>query len=197
MFDHSVVQNEEASVALYSLGSPELLALATAEAVGVLDAWGVLGPDRDALEIGCGIGRFLAPLASRLRSVVGIDISENMIQAASRRLGSKTNVQVSSTSGRDLTDFPDGCFDLVYSIDTFPYLVQAGPRLVETHFREVARVLRASGDFVLFNYAYGQTREQSAREVRALATKVSYCVERLDESPFGLWNGIGFHLKRR
>ena len=196
LFDASVAQSEESSVALYSLGSPELLAAATDEVIAVLRDWGVLGRHRDALEIGCGIGRLMVPLCSRLRSVVGTDVSSGMIAAARRRLEGCSNANVHVTSGEDLSEFADASMDLVYSVDTFPYLVLAGPALVERHFREVGRVLRPAGDFVLFNYAYGRSRADADREVLALAQGAELEVVRADESPFQLWNGIGWLMRR-
>ncbi len=75
LFDASVAQSEEASVALYSLGSAELLAAATDEVIGVLHDWGVLGPDRDALEIGLRHRPADAALVAHVRSVAGTDVS--------------------------------------------------------------------------------------------------------------------------
>jgi cyclopropane fatty-acyl-phospholipid synthase-like methyltransferase len=191
-----VAESEESSVALYSLGSPELLAAATDEVIGVLEDWGVLGQDRDALEVGCGIGRLMVPLCSRVRSVVGTDVSPGMIAAAERRLEGFANASVHVTSGRDLSEFEAASMDLVYSVDAFPYLVLAGHALVERHFREVRRVLRPAGDFVLCNYAYGRSREDADREVIALAHGAGLEVVRADESPFRLWNGIGWLMRR-
>ncbi|MDB5896539.1 MAG: hypothetical protein JWP41_141 [Ramlibacter sp.] len=196
LFDASVAQSEESSVALYSLGSAELLAAATDEVIGVLEDWGVLGPRRDALEIGCGIGRLMVPLCSRVRSVVGTDVSSGMIAAATRRLEGCSNASVQLTTGRDLSEFGSASMDLVYSVDTFPYLVLSGQALVERHFREVRRVLRPEGDFVLFNYAYGRSREDANDEVLAHAHGVELQVIRADESPFRMWNGIGWLLRR-
>jgi SAM-dependent methyltransferase len=196
LFDASVAESEESSVALYSLGSPELLAAATDEVVAVLDDWGVLGPERDGLEIGCGIGRLMVPLSSRLRSVVGTDVSPGMISAAERRLEGRANASVHLTSGQDLAEFATASLDLVYSVDAFPYLVLSGRALVERHFHEIRRVLRPGGDFVLFNYAYGRSREDADREVRALAHDAALAVLRADEAPFRIWNGIGWLLRR-
>jgi SAM-dependent methyltransferase len=196
LFDASVAQSEESSVALYSLGSPELLAAATHELIGVLDDWGVLGLRRDALEVGCGIGRLMVPLCSRVRSVVGTDVSSGMIAAARRRLEGFSNASVQMTTGQDLSGFGPGSMDLVYSVDTFPYLVLSGHALVERHFREIRRVLRPAGDFVLFNYAYGRPRVDANAEVLALAHGADLQVIRADESPFRLWNGIGWLMRR-
>lgn len=196
LFDASVAESEESSVALYSLGNPELLAAATDEVIGVLEDWGVLGRHRDALEIGCGIGRLMVPLCSRVRSVVGTDVSSGMIEAAERRLEGLSNASVHVTTGQDLSEFGAASMDLVYSVDAFPYLVLAGRALVERHFREIRRVLRPGGDFVLFNYAYGRSREEVNREVLALAQGAELEIVRADESPFRLWNGCGWLMRR-
>jgi SAM-dependent methyltransferase len=100
------------------------------------------------------------------------------------------------TTGQDLSGFDSESMDLVYSVDTFPYLVLSGPALVECHFQEVRRVLRPAGDFVLFNYAYGWPREDANREVLALAHGARLEVIRADESPFRIWNGIGWLMRR-
>jgi cyclopropane fatty-acyl-phospholipid synthase-like methyltransferase len=196
LFDASVAKSEESSVALYSLGNPELLAAATDEVIGVLEDWAVLGPHRDALEIGCGIGRLMVPLCSRVRSVVGTDVSPGMITAATRRLEGHVNASVHLTTGQDLAEFGSESMDLVYSVDAFPYLVLCGQALVERHFAEIRRVLRPGGDFALFNYAYGRPRQDANAEVLALAQRVELDVIRADESPFRIWNGIGWLLRR-
>lgn len=196
LFDASVAQSEESSVALYSLGSPELLEAATGEVIGVLEDWGVLGPHRDALEIGCGIGRLMVPLSSRVRSVVGTDVSSGMVSAARRRLEGFSNASVRKTTGHDLSEFGPGSMDLVYSVDVFPYLALSGHTLVARHFQEVRRVIRPAGDFVLFNYAYGRSRDDVNREVLALAHGAGLQVVRADEAPFRIWNGIGWLMRR-
>lgn len=196
LFDASVAESEESSVALYSLGSPELLAAATDEVIGVLEEWGVCGLHRDALEIGCGIGRLMVPLNSRMHSVVGTDVSPGMISAARRRLETCSNVSVQLTTGQDLSEFASRSMDLIYSVDVFPYIVLSGQALIERYFQEIHRVLRPGGDFVLFNYAYGQSREAVNAEVHGHAQNAELRVIRADESPFQIWNGVGWLMRK-
>lgn len=196
LFDDSVRRSEAASVALYSLGSEDILGRATAEVVEVLEAWGVLGPTRDALEIGCGIGRLLGPLASRLHTILGIDLSEGMVAAARRRTAGHDNVVVRTSDGRDLAELHDGAFELVLAVDSFPYIVRSGRALALTMFEEVRRVLRPGGDLVIFNFAYGDDRATCAAEVASLADAAGLRVGRSDEAPFRLWDGIGYLLRR-
>ena len=196
LFDASVAQSEESSVALYSLGSRELLAAATDEVISILEDWGVLGVHRDALEIGCGIGRLMVPLSSRVRSLVGTDVSPGMISAATRRLEGLSNTRVQLTTGQNLSEFDSDSMDLIYSVDAFPYVVLSGQALVKRYFSEVRRLLRPGGDFVLFNYAYGRSRDDINDEVLAYAQVAGLQIIRADESPFQIWNGIGWLMRR-
>ena len=196
LFDASVAQSEESSVALYSLGSRELLAAATDEVISILEDWGVLGVHRDALEIGCGIGRLMVPLSSRVRSLVGTDVSPGMISAATRRLEGLSNTRVQLTTGQNLSEFDSDSMDLIYSVDAFPYVVLSGQALVKRYFSEVRRLLRPGGDFVLFNYAYGRSRDDINDEVLAYAQVAGLQIIRADESPFQIWNGVGWLMRR-
>jgi ubiquinone/menaquinone biosynthesis C-methylase UbiE len=196
MYDWAVQQSEEASVAFYSLGNAELLQAATAEVVTLLDAWGVLGPERVVLQIGCGIGRFEAALAGRVREAHGIDIAPGMVEAARRRCRGLTNVHIQACSGRDLTLFGSGMFDLVYAVDTFPHLYQAGLTLVERHFAEVARVLKPRGDFVILNFTYRGNPEADRNDVQALSRRYGFEVVVDGESSFKLWDGVAWWLRR-
>jgi len=196
-FDRAVTRSEEASVALYSLGDPELLAQGTREIVDLLDRWGLLAPDRKVLEIGCGIGRFQVALADRVEEVWGIDISEGMIAAARRRTAGLDNVHFLVGTGRDLAPFPDRRFDLVLAIDSFPYLQQAGPELVATHFAEAARVLQPGGDFAVLNFSYDGDMVSDREAFADLCARTGFLVEVPGLQPFTLWDGSAFLARRR
>lgn len=195
LFDWSVAQSEEASVALYSLGSAEILAEATAEVVALFEQWGLLGAGRDVLEIGCGIGRFMVALAPRVREAHGIDLSSGMIDAARRRTAGLPNVHVARSAGRDLSMFEDARFDLVFAVDTFPYLVQSGMPLVERHVAEARRVLRPGGDFVILNYSYRDDPEADRADIARLAAAHTFDVLVDGTRPLALWNGTAWRLR--
>ena len=196
LFDWSVRQSEEASVALYSLGSPEVLERATAEIVDLLDEWGVLGRERAVMQIGCGIGRFEAALAPRVREAHGIDVSSEMVNAARRRTAELVNVYIEKCSGRDLSRFDAGQFDLVYAIDTFPYLVQSGMPLVERHFEEARRVLTQGGDFVILNFSYRDDLAADRSDVRRLAGAHGFELIVDGSQPLALWNGVAWRMRK-
>jgi SAM-dependent methyltransferase len=195
-FDRSVVRNEEASVAAYSLGVPEILQQVTDEIVGQLEGWDLLGPDRRVLEIGCGIGRMQAALAPLVAEIHGIDISSKMIEAARRRCTGMPNVSFSVSSGRDLEEFPDESFDLVLAVDSFPYIHQAGPQLVEVHFQEAARVLVPRGEFVILHFSYRDDIGADRLEVSKLCRAAGFSVVMNGAQPFKLWDGVAYRMRK-
>lgn len=196
LFDWSVQQSEEASVALYSLGNPTLLERATKEIVAQLELWRVIGPDRTVLDIGCGIGRIAAELAPRSREVHGIDVSRQMINVALRRCEPLTNVHLLKSSGHDLREFADESFDAAIAVDTFPYINQSGATLVESYFAEAARVLKPDGDFVILNYSYSGDDEADRADVNRLAKDNGFDMLIAGERPFSIWDGSAFHLRK-
>ncbi|GAC1577746.1 MAG: hypothetical protein NVS3B20_25640 [Polyangiales bacterium] len=195
LFDWSVQQNEEASVALYSLGSKGLLASATQEVVDVLLRHHLLRHEADVLQIGCGIGRFEVALAGLVREAHGIDVSANMIAAAQRRCAEFPNVHIHHCDGRDLSLFPAKRFDLVYAVDTFPYLVQSGMSLVEAYVSEAQRVMRRGGHLAIFNFSYRSDTIADRADVRRLAAHYGYETVVDGSSPFSVWNGSFFLLR--
>ena len=193
-FDRAAQAHPEGSVALYALGNPDLLKAATAEIVERMREWGLLGMDRRVLDLGCGIGRFGEALAGEVGSVVGVDISGEMIAAARRRCAAFPNLNFVKSSGRDLGPFADSSFDLVLAVDTFPYLVQSGMCLVETHMAEAARVLRAGGDLLILNFSYRADPEQDRADIHRLSGAFGFDVLRDGIATFALWDGLAFHL---
>lgn len=196
LFDWSVEQSEEASVALYSLGNPQLLEKATRELITHLELWSIISPQRVVLDLGCGIGRVAAELAPRVKEVHGIDVSPKMIDAALRRCAPLANARFLKGSGRDLHEFTDAFFDAAIAVDTFPYLHQSGADLVAAYFREVRRVLKTGGDLVIFNFSYRDDDSADKRDVVRLAGEHGLEVVRGGERPLGMWDALVFHLRK-
>lgn len=94
------------------------------------------------LDIGCGIGRVLKPLACHFKRLVGIDVSGEMISQSKKWLDGLENVETLETSGVDLQPFLDKSFDLVYSFVAFQHM----PRPVFSGYLEESnRVLKTQG----------------------------------------------------
>ena len=196
LFDRFVRDSAEASVALYSFGSRQLLDAATREVFALLQRLDVLGPERHVLEIGCGIGRFQQALAGRVATITGIDIAPGMIETAKKRCAGLANVRLIETSGRDLSVFPAASFDTLLAIDAMPYVYRAGAALVATHFAEAARVLRAGGDFVILNLSYRGDLELDRQDARRLAEAAGLHILRNGTADLRLWDGTTFHLRK-
>ncbi len=196
LFDQALRESPEASVALYSLGSPARLEAATAEVVALLERLGVLGAERWILEIGCGIGRFQQALAGRAAALTGIDIAPGMIAEARRRCAGLPNVTLIQTSGLDLGPFAAAAFDTVLAIDSLPYVHRVGMALLETHFLEVARVLRQGGDFVVLNLTYRGDLALDREDACRLAALSGLRLLRAGTRDLELWDGATFHLRK-
>ena len=194
LFDRAVAVSPEASVALYSLGDPAALEAATGEIVAWLDRQGLLTPDADVLDLGCGIGRMVPPLAPRVRSVLGVDVSSGMVAEARRRCGGLDNVNFTVGSGHDLAGLPDAGFDLVLAVDSFPYMVQAG--VAEAHMAEARRVLRAGGTLVILNLSYRGDPVEDARDAIDWAERYGFEIRCAGASPFAIWDGFAYVFGR-
>ncbi|MEY4508900.1 MAG: hypothetical protein RLZZ450_1022 [Pseudomonadota bacterium] len=195
LFDGLVAVSEESSVALYSLGSAQILAAATDEIVHFLEARELLSPHARVLDVGCGIGRFELALSPRVFHITGLDLSLQMVNAARRRCAHLANVHIAHSSGRDFAAQQPRSLSLVLAVDSFPYVVQAGDALVDALFDEAKRVLAPDGHLLLLNFSYRDDLARDRREVLALAQRHGFVVELAGERPFLLWDGAVFLLR--
>jgi ubiquinone/menaquinone biosynthesis C-methylase UbiE len=111
---------------------------------------GALTPlaDRDVLEIACGTGRFTVMLAERGADVVGLDISEPMLQQGrekARSAGVADRFELMRGDAGRLP-FPDDHFDSVFAMRFF-HLADTPASFLE----EMARVSREQVFFDTFN----------------------------------------------
>lgn len=133
----------------------EFFATGEREIESVLDYVGGLGISVDlsgsALDFGCGVGRLTQALAGRFSSVVGVDISEVMIELAKsrNRFGERCHYVVNESD--DLSCFDDGDFSVVYSSIVLQHMPAS---LAAGYVQEFVRVA-APGGVVVFQVADG------------------------------------------
>ena len=101
-------------------------------------------PGARALEIGCGMGRLLRPLAPRVAKAWGVDISPEMVSRAREALADLSNVEVLPTRG-GLAPIPDASLDLVFSFIVFQHIPDKPS--VSAYIGEAGRVLKGGGVF--------------------------------------------------
>lgn len=196
LFDRAVSLAPEAAVALYSLGSPEILQRASAEIVDRLREWGLLGREINVLDIGCGIGRIEQALAPHIARVTGIDLSPAMIEEARRRCAELANVEFAVSHGTDLGLVAGQRFDLIIAIDSFPYLIAADPAIAARHVADAAGLLDPGGVLAIFNYSYRNDSDADRTDLARLAARHGFAVERNGTREFRLWDGTTFLLRR-
>jgi SAM-dependent methyltransferase len=197
LFDAAAGVSGVAGVALYALDDEAMLAAATAEAVELLAALGVGRPGQRVLDVGCGIGRFEAALAGKVGSITGIDLSPEMIGLARQRCAGLDNVELRVCDGVDLGMFPDGAFDAVIAIDSFPFLYRAGGvKLAGRHVREAARVLDRAGGLVVLNLSYRGDLARDVEDARAFAAAVGLSLQRAGTTDLRTWDGRTFHFHK-
>lgn len=194
MFDAAVAISPEASVAVYSLGDAGALKAATDEIVDWLAARHLLGREQRVLDLGCGIGRLEQAIAGRVAAVTGIDVSPAMVAEAARRCADLPNVTIGPSSGLDLADFPDGSFEMVIAVDSFPYVVAAGEAFAARMIGEAARVLAPAGSVVICNYSYegGPDDHRAALERFGRASGLTLRIA--GGQPFQHWDGWVYQL---
>jgi len=111
------------------------------------------------LEIGHGPGHLLAAMVHRGLRPVGLDLSLPMVRQARRRTGAV----VPLAQGRaQALPFPDGTFDTVVTTFPAPFILEAAT------WREVARVLRPGGRFVVLLSAWPTGPAFLSRALRVL-----------------------------
>jgi SAM-dependent methyltransferase len=94
---------------------------------------------RLALDFGCGVGRITQALTAHFDRVVGLDISEAMIDqaVALNRVGDRCRYVCGN-----LNAFPENTFDFVFSV----YVIQHIPHALQGEtLRELVRVVKPNG----------------------------------------------------
>ena len=120
-----------------------------------------------ALEIGCGVGRFLKPLSERFAAVIGVDFSEAMLDTAREYTLGLSNISLRQNDGVTLEGIPDRSVDFVVSAGVFQHITAV--RVVGSYIREGLRVTKPGG-LVLFQFEGNRTADVGRGQVGARIT---------------------------
>ena len=99
-----------------------------------------------ALDFGCGVGRLTQALAAHYAEVIGVDISEPMLEHARRFDETGGRARFVHNTAADLAQIPDASVDLVYS----SIVLQHIPREAAWQYlRDFTRIVRPGGAIVI------------------------------------------------
>jgi SAM-dependent methyltransferase len=196
LFDRAVAVAPVASVAAHSLNNPAILDAATGELLEWLASEHLVGPQSDVLDLGCGIGRVGGALAPLCASVLGLDVSAGMLDAARQRHAGIGNLRFQHTDGLGLADLTAASFDLILAVDSFPYLVQAGGAVAERHVADAAGLLRPGGALAILNLSYRGDEAADRADAARWAAEHRLTVTSCGEHPFRLWDAAAFVLRK-
>ena len=99
------------------------------------------------LDIGCGPGRILKPMAKRMSRAIGIDISAIAVETAKENLKNLSNVEIYKVDGKKFPNIQNKCTDLVTCYDVFQHIPSLS--FQKAYLEEVARVLKPDGIYVI------------------------------------------------
>lgn len=161
-----------------------------------------LQPDfrpRRALDFGCGVGRLTLPLAAKCETIIGIDISENMV-AEARQNAAKNNISNASFV-RDEGSLAnvEGKFDFVHSFIVFQHI---DTKIGEAIARRLIERLDADGIGVLhFTYrdktSFGaQTRRKLYRNIPLVRHLRNFFLENKKEPAATVFSMNPYNLNR-
>ena len=125
-------------------------------------------PGERILDAGCGPGFYVAEILEQVGTdgfVVGVDLSEPMLELAKHRVGDAPNARFEQASAAKLP-FDDGGFDAVVSVQVLEYVED-----VPAALSELRRVLRPGGRLVIWDVDWASVSMHSrdpARMSRAL-----------------------------
>lgn len=145
------------------------------------------GSTKRALDFGCGVGRLTRALGPRFDDVVGVDISERMLEHARRLNADRPALRFVVNRRPDLGLFEDGTFDFVLSFVVLQHVGSGEQALA--YVRELVRVTRPGGlvAFQLPAPLRARSRLQARRRayglLRALGLRPDFLHRRLRLNP--------------
>lgn len=118
-------------------------------------------------EIGCGVGRFLRPLASHFKFVIGVDVSLEMLKTAREYCSDINNMRLVLNDGMSLAALNDNSVDYCVSAGVFQHLTDF--RIISRYIVDALRIMRPGGIF-LFQFEGNRTKSVGHGQMGARIT---------------------------
>ncbi len=109
----------------------------------------ILAEDENVLEVGCGRGYTCLTLAPQVKTIVGTDVTDSVLTEAQQVLEQHEvkNAAIVKVSAFELcSHFEAETFDSAISIEVVEHL---HPEDAEEHFRQIFRVLKPGGKYIV------------------------------------------------
>ncbi|MBR9691455.1 class I SAM-dependent methyltransferase [Candidatus Woesearchaeota archaeon] len=133
------------------------------------------------LDIGCGNGRSTAILADVADKVIGIDLSERLLEQAKERLKDRKNVELYLENAKS-THFENDYFDCIVMLwNTFGNLYSARDKV----FREAVRIVKPNRRIILSVFS-----ENVLPAYSSMLAKNELTIEHQDENYVFLREGL-------
>jgi len=110
-----------------------------------------------ALEFGCGVGRLVVPLASHVKSVVGVDISHSMLERARKYCVENGVKNVEFVKSDDILSNVNGTFDLILSYIVFQHIEVTRGMKILSHLLDRL----ADKGIAVLHFTYGSSGRSS------------------------------------
>jgi SAM-dependent methyltransferase len=144
---------------------------------------------KSALDIGCGVGDFVALLRDRGATVAGVDISSEVIAKAKQRFAGDASVTLQVGRLPDVP-FAPGRMDLITSVTVLQHVID-DDEFVEA-LRTLGSTLRFGGHMVLL-----ELTPPARRSVRIESEAVTYLAERPPDEWLAAFEKAGLRLVAR
>jgi SAM-dependent methyltransferase len=108
-----------------------------------IDMTGLVTLTAEVLEIGTGTGVLLRTLRARGCRIRGVEVNQELIDEAQRWSAPSAPLPIDRVEGVTLP-FSDASFDVAMSFDVFEHIPDS-----DAHLREVGRVLRPGGSYLI------------------------------------------------
>lgn len=120
---------------------------------------------RTALDFGCGVGRLTRALGSHVEHVLGLDISQGMVDLARRYNAGNAKLVFDVHHEADLHRYADGAFDVVCCLLVLQHIPSVAT--IERYLGELVRVL-APGGLLMLQLTTNVRPDPPSRALRAL-----------------------------